>query len=168
MAFHEHFLSMPHATSLSKRVNSVADGMRAELKGVFAEKTAAGVAVNTDIWTEDYWKRSFLGVNIHYIDSGSIADRTLAVREIEETTAKNVHKVLEEILTEGGIIMQKAVFVTDRGCKFVFLGFPFYPFNVGHCFFAANMKAALKHPYTRLDCATHITDNIERKIQANH
>lgn len=108
---------LPHPTTISNRLKFVVAEKSAEMKSQLQEISKQGVAVTTDIWTDDYKKTSFLGVNVHFIDSGSLKERTVTVAEIEDKTAVNIHKMLEETLIEYGIEMKNAVFVTDRGCK---------------------------------------------------
>lgn len=111
---------LPHPTTLSRRLSYVTQQKRDHLREQFETISKQGVAVSTDIWTDDYRMKSFLGVNVHFIHKGSLQERTLCVQATEDKTAVNIHRSLEEILTKNEIAMKHAVFVTDRGgeCDF--------------------------------------------------
>lgn len=74
-----------------------------------------GVSVTTDIWTDKFKRRSYLGVILNYIDCGILEERTLAVKEIVDKCAENIFEMLQMILSEYSIDLANVVFVTDRG-----------------------------------------------------
>lgn len=118
---------IPHPTTVSRRLPYVAAQKRQELKEHFKAISKQGIAISTDIWTDDYQMKSFLGVNAHFVHKGSLNERTLCVRATEDKTAINIRNMLEEILAENDIAMENAVFVTDRGGKQCLTQFHFLP-----------------------------------------
>ena len=134
---------LPHPTTVSRRVEGMAEDMRAsvvaDIKPIIEKY---GCAITTDIWTEDYHKTSFISGTIHYTDNDFVLkSRVLFAAPFEDgvsKTGENIRNLLFEKLAGFGIdtslLTDRVVFVTDRG---------------------ANMVAALRG-YTRLSCNAHI------------
>lgn len=133
------------ATTVGYTVDSIVEKMIPLIKTDL--QSALNFGCTTDVWTDDFQKRSFLGVTIHYIKDDCMIDRVLAVEEIRERhTAENILNKLKYIL--GRYLFDefsKIAFVTDRG---------------------ANIVKALEHEI-RLSCADHVINNVLSKATDN-
>ena len=58
---------IPSRETVRASLLSVADRLRASLKGELARQPS--IAVTTDHWTDDYSSRSYQAVTAHYIDA---------------------------------------------------------------------------------------------------
>ena len=109
---------LSHPTTISKRLSEVAESKRNELKLCLEEKTKQGIAVTVDIWTDDFKRRPYLGMSVHYIEAGSVVERTLTIKEITGQTGHNICEELTEELIQNGVNIENVIFVTDRGGEF--------------------------------------------------
>jgi len=99
------------------------------------------IAFTTDLWTDNYKKKSFFSLICHYIsDEYKLVERTLGCQEFtaEKKTAKNVQEQVFGFMYAIGLqyadIKEKCYFVTDSG---------------------ANMKSAFRQ-LLWLPCSCHI------------
>lgn len=107
---------LPNPSTVSKHTHIIAEEKRNELSIYFEKKSLQGVAITTDIWTDNHKKQSYLGVNVHYIDAGRIQERTLAVEQIEsEQSAAVIFDKMQNILGRFRIDHKNVILVTDRG-----------------------------------------------------
>ena len=135
---------LPHPTTVSRAIHQMADEHRATLKEKLASLIEDGIGVTLDLWTENYKQRTYININVHFIDN-VMQERTLCVKNFDEfqKTGANIFAEVSNVLKEFGIDnMKDAIFVTDR---------------------ASNMKLALTEQ-TRLDCAAHMVNSIVSKM----
>ncbi|GJQ76447.1 hypothetical protein Trydic_g2160 [Trypoxylus dichotomus] len=93
---------LPHSTTISKHVKSMADRMRCELKSelelVFS---SIGGAIAVNMWTDHQRKINYLQISVHYIRHFYLYDRVLCVTEVKsnpyETTEYVKTSASEEI-----------------------------------------------------------------------
>lgn len=132
---------LPHRTSIPKLVAEEAENKRHLLQSKLLVVQSHGVAVTVDLWTEDYTKCHYIGMNIHYIAEGILNETTLCVKELDELSAnaENIHIEIVNMLDVFEIDMQNVIFVSDRGSEII---------------------AALKDCAERLNCSAHILKNI--------
>lgn len=144
---------LPHRTTVPKLVRKDRDDKRQSLMSKLIKLQSQGLAITLDLWTEDYTKGHYIGMNVHYISKGILSEATLCVKELEEISANavNIHIEIINMLDLYGIDINNVAFVTDRGPEII---------------------AALKDYAFRLNCGAHILKNIVdemlNKISANN
>ncbi|KAL0152413.1 hypothetical protein M9458_052136 [Cirrhinus mrigala] len=101
-----------------------------------------GVAITTDMWTDDFNRRSYTALTCHYItEDWKLASRVMCTVEFDCTlpkTAINIHEQINEQLCSYGISFDQVVLVSDQG---------------------SNIKAAQKN-YHWIPCAAHVLNTI--------
>ena len=147
--------------TVSNHTSLVADDKRHKLRTYLAKQSKQGVAITADIWIDDFKKNSYLGMNVHFIESGAIRERTLCVQEIKgPQNVENVFSVMKTILDEFSIEMKNVVFVTDRGGNRKVLVFNSSTNSKPFHFTSGNLILALKEPNIRINCTAHLINNI--------
>lgn len=111
-----------------------------------------GGAITADLWTDDFRKRSYIGITVHYMNNDFVLhDRILAIQYMPPDlahTAANIRQEINYCLRRFYIfdcineLKDRLVFVSDRG---------------------TNIVAALKF-YERINCIEHILNNIVAAI----
>lgn len=135
---------LPHRQTVCDRANKQAmvekEALAGELNSVL--RSNGGVAITTDMWTNDFNHRSYTVLTCHYITQGwKLEGWVLCTVEFDSTlpkTAFNVHEQIEEQLTSYGISLDQVILVSDQG---------------------SNIKAALKN-YNWIPCAAHVLNTI--------
>jgi hypothetical protein len=75
-------------------------------------------SVTTDIWTETFQSRSFLGLTIHFLENSAITSATLGVFELNERhTAAYLEEKLNNIFAEWEIKNEKVTAVISDGAR---------------------------------------------------
>lgn len=140
---------LPHPSTISRYIQQktveLTEVLSQILGPIFAQN---GGAVTVDMWTDDFRKRSYLGVTAHYInDDYELNDRVLNIKDFPAQmrhTATNICTEIISCLRRWKISSEesKLVFVSDRG---------------------PNIVASLKD-YNRLNCIEHVLNNITEKL----
>lgn len=140
---------LPHPTTISRHVTETADNLRSQLVLEINKKVKEGLcAASTDMWTDDYRKKSFVAVTVHYFDDDwQLASKLLYTCDFpnERKTGINIRKELFRRFSQFGLnndAIEKITFVTDRG---------------------SNIINALE-PFKRLDCMAHIINTVLRNL----
>lgn len=131
---------LPCRKTIPKLLAEEADIKRHRLTSRLAEIQSNGVSVTIDLWTEDFTKCHYIGMNVHYILEGALHETTLCVKELDELSANapNVHIEIINMLDAFEIDINNVIFVTDRGTEII---------------------AALRDCAERLNCAAHVLKN---------
>ncbi|ROI78674.1 Transposable element Hobo transposase [Anabarilius grahami] len=135
---------LPHRQTVCDRAKKQAMVEKEALSVVLksAVHDNGGVAIMTDMWTEDFNRRSYTVLTCHYItEDWKLASRVMCTVEFDCTlpkTAINIHEQINEQLCSYGISFDQVVLVSDQG---------------------SNIKAALKH-YHWKPCAAHVLNTI--------
>lgn len=134
---------VPASTTVGNSVDSIVEKIIPEIKADIENTENVVFGCTTDLWTDDYQKRGFIGVTIQYIKADKMIERVLAVEEItDKHTGENILAKLKQILGRFSFDnFSRIVFVTDRG---------------------ANIIKALEQE-TRISCADHLINNILSK-----
>ena len=108
---------LPDATTLShSALNTVYDEIVTAVKDVI-NKARKTVAVTTDMWTDNYRRRSFMAVTLHFclpdFTLQSIVLKTAVFTEAH--TGDNIEAELKKTLTFFGLEDKTVVYVTDQG-----------------------------------------------------
>ena len=61
-----------------------------------------GIAVTTDMWTDEFKKRAYTVLTCHYISEWKLVNRILATVEFDPTP-ENLHEQITSVLTSYGI-----------------------------------------------------------------
>lgn len=129
---------LPDPTTIS---NSLDDLMK-RVKELITHELADSLklAVTTDLWSDDYKRKSYVSVTAHFIKNDVLREIVLAMREmLGPATAENLHEILTDVLNEYNLTdLHNITFVTDRG---------------------SNIVKALES-YERYNCMDHLYNNV--------
>ncbi|RXN15697.1 macrophage mannose receptor 1-like protein [Labeo rohita] len=135
---------LPHRQTVCDRAKKQAMVEKEALSEVLksAVHDNGGVAITTDMWTDDFNRRSYTVLTCHYItEDWKLASRVMCTVEFDCTlpkTAINIHEQINEQLCSYGISFDQVVLLSDQG---------------------SNIKAALKN-YHWIPCAAHVLNTI--------
>lgn len=133
---------LPDSTTVSRATQKIADEKKAEIKDEIAKIANSGGATATiDLWTDNYVRRNFLGVTLHYEKDLQLYDLILGLKsmDFQRSTGANILNKLNTLFCEFGIYnTEKIKFVTDRGSNI--------------------LKALEKN--VRLNCSSHLLANV--------
>lgn len=129
---------LPDPTTISRKVQKSADEKKKQFRSEINEVVNSGGASATiDMWSDNYVKRNFLGVTLHYQKDFKLFDIVLGMKsmDFERSTGDNILRKLKTLFSEFGVQNIEAIkFITDRG---------------------TNIVKALEHN-TRLNCSSHL------------
>lgn len=116
-----HDDELPDPTTVSRSgLNTVYDESISAVKAIIKESPKT-VGMTTDMWTDNYRRRSYMTVTLHFCSSDfcmqSIVLRTLVFTEAH--TGDNIAKELKKILTQFGLEDKTVVYITDQGSNVV-------------------------------------------------
>ncbi|KAL2101911.1 hypothetical protein ACEWY4_003672 [Coilia grayii] len=136
---------LPHRQTVCDRAKAQASIDKEKLSEAIqrAISSNGGIAVTTDMWTDEFKKRAYTVLTSHYICDWELVNRILATVEFDHTlkkTSENLHEQITSVLSSYGILPDQAVFVTDQG---------------------SNIKAALRC-YHWIPCSAHILNTVLR------
>ena len=125
--------------SVHKHVKKLAKDVKEQVKDLCQGAIADGaIAITTDMYTDDFKKRSFLDVHCFFVDEEfQLQHKLLAVKPFGTTshTGENIAKALDEVFEEYGLSKKDTPTVTDKGSNIV--------------------KALKIQENVRLDCMNH-------------
>ena len=136
---------LPHRQTVCDRAKKQASIDKKTLSDAIqrALSSNGGIAVTTDMWTDEFKKRAYTVLTCHYISEWKLVNRILATVEFDPTlkkTSENLHEQITSVLMSYGIQTDKIVFVSDQG---------------------SNIKAALRS-YHWIPCSAHIINTVLR------
>lgn len=74
---------LPHPTTISKNITRLYkiqfENLKAEIKNV----KAIGYGLTSDIWTDDYYRTSFVCLTMHYVREGQLQNRMLGIKSMK-------------------------------------------------------------------------------------
>lgn len=81
---------LPHPTTLSRNVNGLYYNMLAKIQNEIHTNCKYGYGLTTDILTDNYLRKSYMSLTIHFIKNGQLVTRLLGLNSIdgERTTSK--------------------------------------------------------------------------------
>lgn len=139
---------LPHPTTISRNVAKVKEELHQQMFPIIEKAIENGeCSATTDMWTEDYKKRAFITVTVHFFDDNFTLQKKVLFTshfKYKEKTGKNIRKEILRRFGELGYnknLLINIRFVTDQG---------------------SNMVKALKHPYSRDDCRAHLLNTVLR------
>lgn len=82
---------IPHPTSISRNIAALYEFHFNEIKNEIIELRKFGYGITSDIWTDDFYKISYISLTMHYVKEGVLKNRLLAVKSMEggSCTGKN-------------------------------------------------------------------------------
>ena len=112
---------LPAATTLARSaLNTVYDETLGKVKELL-QQAPQTVGVTTDMWTDNYKKRSYMAVTVHFCSSDfrmhSVVLRTAVFSEAH--TGYNIQAELENTCDQFGLQDKKLVYITDQGSNVV-------------------------------------------------
>ena len=114
---------IPKADALARGgLDSVYDTTLAVVKQLIDDTAnAAIVAMTTDMWTDNYRRRSYAAFTLHFCnDDYEMKSMTLKTALFEGAhTGENIKQEMEQTATEFGIQPKKIIYVTDNGSNIV-------------------------------------------------
>lgn len=136
---------LPHRQTVCDRAKKQASIDKQKLSEAIQKALTSngGIAVTTDMWTDEFKKRAYTVLTCHYISQWKLENCILAMVEFDPTlkkTSENLNEQITSVLTSYGIQTDKIVFVSDQG---------------------ANIKAALRS-YHWIPCSAHILNTVLR------
>ena len=138
---------MPARTTVSKKVRELSkDALDTVMVSIKEHlRQSHRVAFTTDMWTDNYKKKSFISLTCHYIsDKWALKEVKLGCKEFqpEKKSAQNIQMEIVSLLTSLGFcvsdVQTKSYFVTDCG---------------------TNIKCALKN-YKWYRCSAHVINTV--------
>lgn len=139
---------LPHPTTVSRNVAKVKKEIHQKIFPIIEKAMEKGeCSATTDMWTEDYKKKAFITLTVHFFDDKFTLQKNVLFTsffKFKSKTGKNVKKEILRRFTELGYkkkLLVKMRFVTDQG---------------------SNVVKALKHPYLRDDCRAHLLNTVLR------
>ncbi|KAL1249344.1 hypothetical protein QQF64_020349 [Cirrhinus molitorella] len=132
---------LPHRQTVCDRAKATAKEKKEILSKKINKALDFGIAITTDMWTDEFNKRAYTAFTGHFInDDWKLESRVISTAEFDSALKKTAHNIHEQIITElhdFGIEpahMSKVMFVSDQG---------------------ANIKAALRS-YKWMPCTAHV------------
>jgi hypothetical protein len=113
---------IPKADALSRGgLDSVYDTTLDAVKQLIETSKTAIVAMTTDMWTDNYRRRSYAAFTLHFCnDDYELKSLTLKTALFEGAhTGENIKQEMEETAEEFGIQSKKIIYVTDNGSNIV-------------------------------------------------
>jgi len=112
---------LPAATTLARSaLNTVYDETLGKVKELL-QQAPQTVGVTTDMWTDNYKKRSYMAVTVYFCSSDfrmhSVVLRTAVFSEAH--TGYNIQAELENTCDQFGLQDKKFVYITDQGSNVV-------------------------------------------------
>jgi len=114
------------ATTISRCVSARADKARVYALSILRDEIDHGrVCASTDLWTDNYVKRHYITLNVHFINKNwELKSFVLFTKKFPapEETAENILQCLQESMKELKVapeMLKKMVFVTDGGSNLV-------------------------------------------------
>lgn len=139
---------LPHPTTISRNVTKVKKDLHQKIFPMVEKAMQNGeCSATTDMWTEDYKKKSFITVTVHFFDDNFTLQKKVLFTSFfkhKSKTGKNIKKDILRQFKKYGYnkkLLVNVRFVTDQG---------------------SNMVKALKHPYLRDDCRAHLLNTVLR------
>lgn len=139
---------LPHPTTISRNLIKNSDAKREQLFiSIKPFLIANMVSATTDMWTDNYKKRSYIALTLHFIDNWKLKNYSVYTGQFpvdEKKTGENIKKCLKQFFVAWDMIpgevnpLSKVIWVTDQG---------------------SNIKKALEQN-TRVNCAAHMISNI--------
>jgi len=113
---------IPAATTLSRTaLNTVFDETVAKVKELIQQQSPKTVGVTTDMWTDNYKRKSYMSVTLHFCSPEfqlhSLVLRTAVFSKAH--TGVNIQAELEHVCEQFGLHDKKFVYVTDQGSNIV-------------------------------------------------
>ena len=113
---------IPTADALSRGgLDSVYDATLDAVKQLIKASKTAIVAMTTDMWTDNYRRRSYAAFTLHFCnDDYDMKSMTLKTVLFEGAhTGENIKEEMEKTAKEFGIQSRKIIYVTDNGSNIV-------------------------------------------------
>lgn len=116
---HEDELPDPSTVSRSG-LNAVYDQTVSAVKAIIKDSPQT-VGITTDMWTDNYKKRSYMTVTLHFcLPDFSMLSMVLRTEVFTEShTGENIKKALKKILRQFGLETKTVVYITDQGANVV-------------------------------------------------
>jgi len=113
-----------HPTTISRAVSSLADQKRHEIMPEIRRVMQRGMcAATTDLWTEDFSRRHYVTVTLHYItENWNLTSRVLATQTFmeESESGENISNALKLMFAQYDVDendVKKLKFTTDGGAN---------------------------------------------------
>lgn len=117
----KHEAELPDPTTISRSgLYTVYDEIVLVVKNVIKQSPKT-VGVTTDMWTDNYKRRSYMAVTLHFclpdFRMQSMVLRTVVFTQTH--TGENIAKELKEILKQFGLDNRNVIYITDQGSNIV-------------------------------------------------
>ncbi|KAH8266532.1 hypothetical protein KR026_001455, partial [Drosophila bipectinata] len=73
---------LPHTTTISRNICALYDFHFNEVKIEINGHKQYGYSITSDIWTDDFFKESYISLTMHYVKEGTLKNRLLAVKSM--------------------------------------------------------------------------------------
>ena len=96
---------LPSASRLGGIISEYATDLRKIRRDKFEKIETNGVAITADLWIECYTKQTYLNMNCHYVDEGTLCQNTMCCKVIDEDriTGENIKAEIEKVLDQFAI-----------------------------------------------------------------
>lgn len=112
---------LPKRTTVSRTaLDSVYDETAAKVKELL-EKSPLTVSATTDLWTDNYKRRSYMTVTVHFC-LPDFTMQSMVLRTVvfpESHTGVNICQELSKVMASFGLVEKKVVYITDQGSNII-------------------------------------------------
>jgi hypothetical protein len=114
---------LPHPTSISRKITKLREYHHQEIVDAIRNQDKIGAAITSDLYTDDYKKRSYLSATFSYIKNDLLYNRVLFVKNmnVESNTGIQIKRKMTEELAKYYISAdeESITYVTDRGSNMI-------------------------------------------------
>ncbi|KAK5862828.1 hypothetical protein PBY51_018186 [Eleginops maclovinus] len=153
---------LPHRQTVCDRAKKQASIDKQTLSEAIQKALScnSGIAVTTDMWTDEFKKRAYTVPTSHYISEWKLESLILATVEFDPTLKKNsenLHEQITSVLTSYGIQPGKIVFVSDQdsNIKAALRSYHWIPCS------AQILNTVLRHTFSKKDDSESIEDVVD-------
>ena len=74
---------LPHPTTISRNINRVYEIYFEKTKLEISAIRDIGFGITSDLWTDNFFKKTYIAVTIHYVKEGNLVKRLLGLKSME-------------------------------------------------------------------------------------
>lgn len=75
---------LPHPTTISRNINRVYEIYFEKTKLEISAIRDIGFGITSDLWTDNFFKKTYIAVTIHFVKEGNLVKRLLGLKSMEE------------------------------------------------------------------------------------
>lgn len=89
---------LPHPTTISRNIGKVYKNYFEKIKSEIAQIKSVGFGLTSDLWTDDFLKKTYISLTVHYVKDATLISRLLGMKSMEgEKCTSNYSKSTKQI-----------------------------------------------------------------------